>query len=231
VTLSAPHEDEVHVWQASLDLDPTELDVVGRCLSPDERARAARFRLERDRARATASRAWLRHLLGGYLRERPAELEFVTDVRGKPRLVEPRAHGLRFSLSHSEGIALYAVTSGGEVGVDIERVQDDFPVAEMARRFFSASEQAAMAAVHADRRVRGHFECWTRKEAYLKGIGLGWSASSAPDAAISGWSVHSLDAGPDHVAAVAVAGWARTPDAPRPLRLSSVVPAPPLPCS
>jgi 4'-phosphopantetheinyl transferase len=220
-TLSALRADEVHLWQAPLDLDPTEIAMLGRCLSPGENARAGRLCFERDRARSTASRAWLRHLLGSYLGEPPAELEFVNDARGKPRLVAAVASGLHFNLSHSEGTAVYAVTRDREVGVDIERVQQDFPVAEMARRFFSASEQDAVAALPADLRVRGCFACWTRKEAYLKGIGLGWSAAdSYPGAPVTGWSVHGFDVGSDYVAAVAVAGCAQVPNAPSALQVS-----------
>jgi 4'-phosphopantetheinyl transferase len=216
----ALREGTVHLWQAPLDMDPSELAGLGRCLSGAERARAEGFRFERDRARWTASRAWLRLLLARYLGAQPADLEFVDSGRGKPRLVEALGRGLRFNLSHSEGTAVYAVAQGCEVGVDLEFVDSDFPVEEMARRFFSTNEQEEVAALPADLWVRGYLACWTRREAYLKGVGLGLSATAHPQAPVSGWSVHGFDAGCDYVAAVAVAGFARVPHAATPLHKS-----------
>ena len=178
-----------------------------------ERVRAHGFRFERDRARWTASRGWLRHLLGRYLGASPADLEFVDTGRGKPRLVEALGRGLHFNLSHSEGTAVYAVAQDCEIGVDVELVDGDLAVEELARRFFSAIELEEVTALPAELRVRGYLACWTRREAFLKGLGLGLSAIMHREAAVSGWSVHGFDAGCDYVGAVAVAGFARVPHA------------------
>lgn len=217
--LSTPCDAEVHLWRAPLDLAGHEFATLGRCLSPVEAVRAGRFRNERDRARWTVARAWLRHLLGRYLGVRPTDLEFGQQDRGKPILFDPLGRGLNFSLSHSDDMVVFAVTRGREVGVDIERVGDDFPIAETSSRFLSVSEQEVLAGLPPNLRLRGYYEHWTRKEAYLKGIGLGLTAPEVHFDATSGWSVYGFDVGCDYVAAVAIEGAAHAPAAAIPLQL------------
>jgi len=84
----------------------------GGGLSADERTRAARFHFARDRARFLRRRAALRHLLAGYAGREPHALVFAQGAHGKPALP---ATGLEFSLSHSGGYAVLAVTRGRRV--------------------------------------------------------------------------------------------------------------------
>ena len=132
---------------------------------------------------------------------------------------------LRFNLSHSRGLALYAVALDREVGVDVEFVRDDFAVEEIATSFFSPGEVAALKALPACSRVEGFFNCWARKEAYVKARGEGLSiplahfeVSLAPGgrAALLSvldnrredlrWSLRGLTPGAGYAAAVAVEG-------------------------
>jgi 4'-phosphopantetheinyl transferase len=168
-----PGPAEIHLWRSSLDLGPAVLADLSRTLSDDETERARRFRFERDRERFVAARGLLRRLLASYLGTGPPRLDFVTGAHGKPRLAGEPPPSLRFSVSHTADLALYAVASGREVGVDAERIRPDLDVDAVARRFFSINERAALAALPPERRVRASFDCWTRKEAYLKGLGLG----------------------------------------------------------
>ena len=115
--------DAVHVWRVAID-GPT---VDAADLRPDERARADRFRAERDRARFIASHAALRVILGAYAGARPEELAFEAGERGKPGLKHPAGTGIEFNLSHSGGWAVVAVARGRRVGVDVEQVR---PLAE-----------------------------------------------------------------------------------------------------
>jgi 4'-phosphopantetheinyl transferase len=165
--------DEVHVWRFSLDRTDVELARLAKTLSAEERGRAARFHFERDRRHFLAGRGLLRALLARYLDCEPAGLRFRYGPQGKPalRTTDP----LRFNLAHSAGLALLAVSAGREVGVDLERVDETLPHEEIAKRFFSAREQAALSALPAELRAAAFFACWTRKEAYLKANGGGLS--------------------------------------------------------
>ena len=85
---------------------------------------------------------------------------------------------LHFNLSHSEGLALIAVTRNSQLGVDLERVRSNVEIDAIARRFFSTSEKEALASLPASLRRRAFFVCWTRKEAYVKGRGEGMNYPS-----------------------------------------------------
>lgn len=166
--------EEIHVWCALLDIPRARLERMALSLSSDERSRAARYHFERDRRRFIAGRAVLRAILGSYLDAEPGVLEFRYAAHGKPQLEEGFDGGsLRFNLSHCRGLALYAVTRDREIGIDLERVQELLDAEAVARRFFSPRENAALQAIPARHRALAFFNCWTRKEAYVKGLGDG----------------------------------------------------------
>lgn len=164
----------VHVWRTFVDLPDRGVAALHDVLAPGERTRARRFRFERDRRRFTVARGVLRRLLGRYLQVDPAAVEFRYGVHGKPSLPEGADdRGVRFNLSHSRGLALHAFAVGREVGVDVERLRPDTDVTRAARRFFSPAEADALAGVAPGRRREAFFECWTRKEAFVKARGEG----------------------------------------------------------
>jgi 4'-phosphopantetheinyl transferase len=168
--------DEVHVWRASLDVAPERIQSLGRTLSADERERAERFHFLRDRNRFVAGRGLLRILLGRYLQMPPDQLRFGYNSYGKPFLTNEDTFVL-FNLSHSGALALYAVTCGREIGIDVEYVSEDVDIAGLGARFFSTSEVAVLNSLPADQKQRAFFACWTRKEAYIKARGEGLSAA------------------------------------------------------
>ena len=166
--------DEVHVWRASLEVDAGGQSLAWNVLTDDERARAERFRLERDRRRFIAARGMLRGILGCCLRCDPRELRFHLGPHGKPVLAVPGGTGVGFNLSHSDGLMLCAVSVGRELGVDIERIQPALEV-EALLEHFSPREVAALRALPAGVRHQGFYACWTTKEAYVKARGGGLS--------------------------------------------------------
>lgn len=168
---------EVHVWRFELDVDGAVLNELWESLSADERERANRFYFEKDRAHYVAARGRLREILGRYVGTAPGLLRFSYDRYGKPSLVGETGGGGRlcFNVSHSRGVALYALTRGREVGVDVEFVREDFASLEIAESFFSRREVAALRAVGPGARASAFFDCWTRKEAYIKARGEGLS--------------------------------------------------------
>jgi 4'-phosphopantetheinyl transferase len=221
---AAPDHALVHVWRRSLDREAVDETDLAALLSRDERLRAERFRSRRDASRFIVARATLRQILGAYLAVAPDRLVFVTGPHGKPALAWPRA-SLTFSVSHCEGLALYAIARGRRVGVDVERRRPVDDLDDLAARVFAASERAELAALSAERRGQAFLDGWTRKEAFVKALGEGLrypldtvvvSLDPAAPArllavgdrggAVSGWSLHALDAGAGYAAALAAEG-------------------------
>jgi 4'-phosphopantetheinyl transferase len=216
--------DEVHVWRAPLEAAEDVLESYERLLSPDERQRAERFVFHKHRVRFIVARAVLRILLSRYLDREPERIGFVYGREGKPALAEGGA-SIRFNLSHSEALALYALTLRREVGIDLEWISPRISFEELAERFFTPGEVASLRALPDDAREPAFFACWTRKEAYMKAIGKGLSLPTQdfevtlapgeaaallstrhdPDQAAR-WSMLELDAGPGFAAAVVVEG-------------------------
>ena len=168
-----PVDGDVHVFSARLDVPAKRLEELVQWLSDDERIRAKRFHLERDRRRFIAGRGTLREILAALLNVNPASLLFSYGEFGKPQIAAPvAAHSLHFNLAHSESIAVYA-TAKHELGVDVECIREMDEAEQIASRFFSPREKGCLLALPAEQRMGVFFNCWTRKEAYLKAIGLG----------------------------------------------------------
>ncbi len=220
--------DEVHVWRVASDSTGFLLEDLRQTLSADERARAERFSFRRNRDRFIIRRGLLRAILGRYLATDPGRLRFTYGVHGKPALA-PQDGGmqLRFNVSHSAGLVLYAVARGREIGVDLEAIQPAIARECIAEHFFSPREAAALRALPVDAQPEAFFTCWTRKEAYVKarGAGLalrldGFDVSLVPGepAALlrtagdaqeaSRWSLQALAPGRGYVGALAVEGHA-----------------------
>jgi 4'-phosphopantetheinyl transferase len=85
---------------------------------------------------------------------------------------------IKFNLTHSEELAVFAVAFSVEVGVDVEKLDSSRALQEIANRYFSTQERLDLTAVPTDDRVEAFFRCWTRKEAYLKARGDGLSMLS-----------------------------------------------------
>ena len=144
---SALARDEVHVWRVTLDQAPAQIRSFLHKLAADEQARAARFHFARDRDHFTVARGVLRAILGRYLNRAPESLSFCYGAHGKPALAgESGGAAIRFNLSHSHGLALYAIARGRELGIDLERIRCDLAVVEIAERFFSREEVARLRA-------------------------------------------------------------------------------------
>jgi 4'-phosphopantetheinyl transferase len=200
--------NEVHVWYADLSTHPDILTL----LNEEERARAARFLADRPRQQFIAARAWLRSRLGHLLGVPPQSIAFASTGNGKPTLPGATFH---FNLSHSGQGAILAVSRDYEVGVDLEWVRPRDSFRDLAQRYFTPVE------VDAITDLRAFYAIWTRKEAFLKALGLGLAgglerfAVNADDpprvlhvdgdpAAAAHWTLLSLEPRPGALAAVAV---------------------------
>ena len=215
-------QNEVHVWRARLDVPWSWTLDEALCL--DDRTRADRFKFESDRRRFCVARASLRLILSRYLKSKPGRLQFETGEFGKPFFAnEKLSAGLRFNLSHSHQLALIAITRDREIGIDLEYMRSDFATDDVANHFFSTAEVQQFREVPAESKTQSFFNCWTRKEAYIKARGEGlycplnqFDVSVGPDTPamlldsrvdatdVQRWSFHNIAAGDRYAATMAV---------------------------
>ena len=145
-------------------------------LNAEETARADRFLMDVHRNRFIAGRALLRDLLAGYLDEPPETIRFEYNEWGKPALAPGfTGRDLRFNLSHSQNLAMYAFVLERDVGVDIEMIRAEVANERVAENFFSPWEVETLRALSLEHQAEAFFNCWTRKEAYVKARGQGLS--------------------------------------------------------
>jgi 4'-phosphopantetheinyl transferase len=166
------HLDEVHVWRAWLDLPPLEIVSIKVTVSNTEMERAEKFHFQNDRNRFIAAHSYLRQVLARYLDLEPDEICYTYNEHGKPEL-DPGFDQLRFNLSHSKSVGLIAVTMKSRIGVDVELIKHNKDIKQIAQRFFSPGEIEQLLNQPDSQHDEAFFRCWTRKEAYLKALGVG----------------------------------------------------------
>ena len=202
---------EVHIWRIGLD------EICGReqdcaaLLSSDEQRRASAFKFPQHRYRYIVCRAFLRMILGRCAKCDPREVVLTSNSFGKPIIRHPALNPrLEFNLSHSRQTALIAVALERRIGIDVEHHSDEVAIDAFCTQFFSPRETATILALSRDAKIQAFFDCWTRKEAYLKARGEGlrlpladFDVSLAPDRAalthvgwdaeeVTRWSLYSL---------------------------------------
>lgn len=166
-------DEEVHVWTVRLESTRAAATTMEAILSEAELKRASRFAFERDKARFISCRATLRELLGRYAGIEPERVEFHYGPQGKPEMVgTERWH---FNVSHAGDFAAIAIARHAPVGIDIERIDPDFPRAEVAREVFTQGEVDALGKIPREAQAAWFFQLWTVKEALLKAGGAGFS--------------------------------------------------------
>jgi 4'-phosphopantetheinyl transferase len=222
-------DDEVHCWRVSLAQPESAIRKLAQVLNEEESARADRFYFSRDHNRFVVARAGLRVILSRYLKTNPAKIQFSYSAYGKPALAgDPSASELQFNLGHSHEVAIYAFSLRRQLGIDIEHIRPEVSGDEIAERFFASEEIATLRKIPSNQRTEAFFNCWTRKEAYIKARGEGLtfplgdfvvtmspgeparllSVRDAPQEAAR-WYLQELDPGPGYAAAVAIerSGW------------------------
>jgi 4'-phosphopantetheinyl transferase len=219
--------EAIHIWRIKLVQPAQVIAHYSAILSSDETIRAAKFHFQRDRDRYVIAHGALRSLLGSYLKLDGSALHFQYSRHGKPQLADIGSE-LKFNLSHSGNFALLAISSKRNVGIDIEAIRPHFAVHEIAKRYFSLAEVAKFRDLPPRQRSGAFFDCWTRKEAYVKARGQGLSIPldsfdvafapgeipallrTTPDQSdVFRWSLHALPAIAGYKAALAVEGQGR----------------------
>jgi 4'-phosphopantetheinyl transferase len=167
----------LHAWTLSTPRLETSTHRLFSLLAPDERERANTFKFTLAQRRYVVSRSVLRLLLGSYTALPPSELRFAYGPHGKPRLAtRHRPPAVRFSLTHSGDIVVYAFVLGRHVGVDVEEQAPIGDVRELARRYLSDCERRPLVGTFGSAVQSEFARAWTRKEAYLKAVGTGLTA-------------------------------------------------------
>jgi 4'-phosphopantetheinyl transferase len=217
--------NEVHVWRISLATSSRTLQQVGQVLTEEEHAKAQRYYFEKDRNHWTIARGTLRILLGKYLQTDPRTIRFGSNEYGKPHLEYPILQPpFQFNISHSGDLALYAFTRSRELGVDVE-YKREIDYDELAKYSFSPQEQAKLLPLSNEQKHIAFYNCWTRKEAYIKARGMGLSlplnlfdVSLLPEEPtallqsredpreVERWSMQALEPGTGYAGALAVEG-------------------------
>lgn len=222
----ALHPDEVHAWRVALNAEQDVVDRLAVHLSGAERQRADARSSEDGRRRFVVSHGARRKILSRYLATEASVISFSEPEGRKPCLVGvPTDPSVSFNLSHSDDLALLAVTQERAVGIDVERVRPAPLKAEIADRYFSPKERAQWYGLPEEELLEAFFLGWTRKEAYSKALGIGvcglwtrfhvslaqgdpveladdrWEEAGAPR-----YELRALAAGAGFVAAVAAQG-------------------------
>jgi 4'-phosphopantetheinyl transferase len=219
-------KNEVHVWRAPLELAAPAIQNLRRTLSREEEMRASKLYFEKDRNAFIIAHGALRTILSRYLDIEPDQLRFCHNPYGKPTLDFPsNEFQLNFNLSHSHELALYAFTYSRQIGIDIEYMRPDVEYEELAQHSFSQYENALFLSLPYTVRQQAFFNCWTRKEAYIKAKGKGLSIplnifdvsfrpgepaallnSRVDPQEIIRWSMRELFPSPHYAGALAVEG-------------------------
>jgi 4'-phosphopantetheinyl transferase len=137
--------------------------------------RARRFHFEKDKQHFIIGRGLLRSIIGEYLNTIPSDILFTYNKKGKPFIAHPADAKLFFNLSHSENRIVMAFSSERELGIDIEYHKDLLDINGIAANYFSVNENKIFAGIPNHQKKEAFFNCWTRKEAFIKAVGDGLS--------------------------------------------------------
>jgi 4'-phosphopantetheinyl transferase len=215
---------DIRVWR--IDLSQATAGVEGAAaalLAADERERAEQG-IPEVRRRRLVGRAALRVALSRWLDRPPASLRFVSDPNGKPALADTASGEVHFNMATSGDCCLIALTAEAPIGVDVERIAPVPELEQVVVNRFAPAEASAIVPLSGEPRLRAFYNCWTRKEAYLKASGIGLTRElghvavsvdddrpailSLADDDPGAWSLAAIDAGPGLVGAVALRGTA-----------------------
>ncbi len=214
---------DVHVWSVDFNVDPKTLERYWELLSIDEKKRVEKFRFKKDVIQFIVSRGVLRRLLGHYLNEEPTKITFQYGENGKPKLEDK--YSLQFNLSHAGKKAVMGFVHHFTIGVDVELIKPDVDLRYLATRFFSSKESNKLLRLPDAEIPQAFYNCWTRKEAFIKakGDGLSFPLDQFEVSFIPGeetaliathwspeekekWELFSFDIGTDYSGAVAIEG-------------------------
>lgn len=212
----------IQIWHIPLPVSPPETTPAVTELSAAERVRMARMRHARDIWNFVTTHVVLRRILARHLECLPSEVMFEHGPHGKPRLAAAHeSEHLEFSISRTRGLAILALSHSIAVGVDVECIRADLDLTDVSRRALTPTERDLMNSLPEAEKRLFFYRLWTRKEAFLKGIGTGLGLEpdsievgtmNSPPAPLADptqsagdlrWHLRDLETGPHHRATLA----------------------------
>ena len=168
----SPHH--VDIWLISTELGEEQVQVYRQSLTQAELARAQMFKPASKYREYIVTRGLLRQALSRVSGLDMAGIDFDCGEHGKPCLgTGEHGEAIAFNVSHSHGLALVALTLGGRLGVDLEKIRTEVEWRSLAQKYFSGAEARALDRYPRDSCMEAFFTCWTRKEAFVKALGAG----------------------------------------------------------
>lgn len=165
-----PDPNQIAIWTVNLKVSETKLNSLKQLLENDEKVRADRYKFDLHRQRFIVARASLRLILSRYLQS--SQIEFSYSPKGKPFLASSHPEWkLEFNLSHSQDLAIYAVTWNSSIGIDLEYQRSIDRVQSLSERFLTEEESQIIQ--NSSSPEDTFLKIWTLKEAYLKATGCG----------------------------------------------------------
>ncbi len=216
------NENEVHIYYVMINSAKQFIPFLKKYLSNEEKLKVMKYIFEKDRAIQMISRSVLKNILSRYLSDKTEDVIFSYNQFGKPFISENKnPDSIRFNLSHSGNMILYAVSRKRNVGIDVQEINKTVSVTDIIEHYFSDHEIAQFKSLPEELMLKAFYSCWTRKEAYIKARGKGLSfplnSFSVPvfpglcskllhDDEGTGWSLTDIISSPEYTAAIAAEG-------------------------
>jgi len=170
------NKNEVHIWHFDLDKFNKDKTLMEKILSQDELSRANAFHFEKDRKNFVCGRGLLRLLISKYSGISPELINLEYGDFGKPVLKKTQnSNSIYFNLSHSGDFIVFGFTLKSKIGIDIEFLEPKPDLIELAEKYFSLYEYKILDTLSEEQKIEAFYNCWTRKEAFIKAIGKGLS--------------------------------------------------------
>jgi len=214
--------DSINVITVALDLEEEQIQQLLKLLTKAEKERASRFKFEKHQRGYSVARGSLRKILAGQLKLKPEELDLIYTKTGKPLISENQnKKNILFNLSHSNELAVIALTLNKPVGIDLEYLTDKKDLLGLAKRFFTNKEYEIISSLAKDKQNEAFYRAWTRKEAYLKATGEGISGIEKVEVSVlekeppkilntpsetGDWSLYNIQTPNSYIASLAVQG-------------------------
>jgi len=169
-------DGEIHLWSSLLDQPDDIINYFWTILSNEEKDRIDKFKFKSLRERHTVSKGLLKSFIANYLNIETEEINFVQNEYGKPSL-QPELNevNLQFNVSHSEQLGMFAFTTGKELGIDVELIQEIPNLNQIVDICFSEFEKDWFYKSDPNQQKELFYKVWTGKEAFIKAIGTGLS--------------------------------------------------------
>ncbi len=214
---------QLHVWSVCKSDHENRLQEYWDILNEAEKERALTFRFLKDRYCFIIARGVLRNLLGAYIQMAPDQVKFQFGHNGKPYVHHPSQ--IKFNISHSGDTILLGFVQKHSIGIDVEYTKRKVDVKKIAELFFAEEEVTSLFRLDQAYHTQAFYNCWTRKEAFIKAVGSGLSfpldqfvvsLDSTKEATLidtkwdkkekDKWMLNTIEPGKDYIGAVSVKG-------------------------